>query len=91
VQWQPRNDLAIDIGYVGNLGRHQVIPVPFNQPGIAGPNNNIHGETSSYGYNYQGAQYNDYEGGNVDHRVPYIGYAAESIDYKAAGIDATTR
>ena len=87
VQWQPRNDLAIDIGYVGNLGRHQVIPVPFNQPGIAGPNNNIHGETSSYGYNYQGAQYNDYEGGNVDHRVPYTGYAAESIDYKAAGID----
>ena len=37
VQWQPRNDLAIDIGYVGNLGRHQVIPVPFNQPGIAAP------------------------------------------------------
>src|SRR6202012_6173239 len=27
-------------------------------------------------------------GGNVDHRVPYIGYAAESIDYKAAGVDA---
>ena len=30
----------------------------------------------------------DYEGGNVDLRVPYIGYAAESIDYKAAGVDA---
>ncbi|HEY4010134.1 MAG TPA: hypothetical protein VGM11_08290, partial [Acidobacteriaceae bacterium] len=30
----------------------------------------------------------DYEGGNVDHRVPYIGYAAESIGYKAAGVDA---
>jgi hypothetical protein len=30
----------------------------------------------------------DYEGGNVDHRVPYIGYAAESIDYKAAGVDS---
>ena len=29
-----------------------------------------------------------YEGGNVDHRVPYTGYAAESIDYKAAGVDA---
>ncbi len=28
------------------------------------------------------------EGGNVDLRVPYIGYAAESIDYKAAGVDA---
>jgi hypothetical protein len=88
IQWQPRNDVAIEIGYVGNLGRHQVIPVPFNQPGIAGPNNPIHGETSSYGYNYEGSQWIDYEGGNVDHRVPYIGYAAESIDYKAAGVDA---
>ncbi|MGD0987953.1 MAG: TonB-dependent receptor, partial [Candidatus Sulfotelmatobacter sp.] len=31
IQWQPRNDLAIDIGYVGNLGRHEVVPLPFNQ------------------------------------------------------------
>ena len=30
----------------------------------------------------------NYEGGNVDLRVPYIGYAAESIGYKAAGVDA---
>jgi hypothetical protein len=95
IQWQPRNDLAIDIGYVGNLGRHQVIPVPFNQPGIASPSSPIHGETASYGYNVGGATLNngasydaDYEGGNVDHRVPYVGYAAESIDYKAAGVDA---
>ncbi|MGB6694763.1 MAG: hypothetical protein WBE56_11300, partial [Terracidiphilus sp.] len=28
-----------------------------------------------------------YEGGNVDLRVPYIGYAAESITYLAEGID----
>ncbi len=95
VQWQPRNDLAIELGYVGNLGRHQVIPVPFNQPGIASPNHPIHGEHYSYGYNVQGATLPDgtgydfdYEGGNIDHRVPYIGYAAESIDYKAAGVDA---
>jgi len=95
IQWQPRPDVAIELGYVGNLGRHQVIPVPFNQPGIASPTNTIHGENYSYGYNVAGATlpngngYDaDYEGGNVDHRVPYIGYAAESIDYKAAGIDA---
>ena len=94
VQWQPRNDLAIDVGYVGNLGRHQVIPVPFNQAGIAAPSHPINGEIYSYGYTVGGAtladgsQYDaDYEGGNVDHRVPYTGYAAESIDYKAAGID----
>ena len=30
----------------------------------------------------------NYEGGNVDLRVPYIGYAAESIAYRAAGVDA---
>ena len=95
IQWQPRNDLAIELGYVGNLGRHQVIPIPFNQPGIASPSSPIHGQNYSYGYVVQGATlpdgtaYNyDYEGGNVDHRVPYIGYAAESIDYKAAGVDA---
>jgi Carboxypeptidase regulatory-like domain/TonB dependent receptor len=95
IQWQPRNDLAITLGYVGNLGRHQVVPVPFNQPGIASPTHTIHGEKYSYGYNVLGASLpngsdyrEDYEGGNVDHRVPYIGYAAESIDYRAAGVDA---
>jgi Carboxypeptidase regulatory-like domain/TonB dependent receptor len=95
IQWQPRNDLAVELGYVGNIGRHQVIPVPFNQPGIASPTSPINGEKYSYGYNVQGANLPDgtgydydYEGGNIDHRVPYIGYAAESIDYKAAGVDA---
>jgi hypothetical protein len=98
VQWQPTNSIAVELGYVGNLGRHQVIPVPFNQPGIASPTSPIHGETKSYGYIVEGATLNgsptgpdydeDYEGGNVDHRVPYTGFAAESIDYKAAGIDA---
>ena len=84
-----------ELGYVGNLGRHQVIPVPFNQPNIASPHHPINGEHYSYGYNVQGANLPDgtgydydYEGGNIDHRVPYIGYAAESIDYKAAGVDA---
>jgi hypothetical protein len=95
IQWQPRNDLLLELGYVGNVGRHQVIPVPFNQPGIASPSHQIHGESYSYGYNVQGANLPDgtgydydYEGGNIDHRVPYIGYAAESIDYRAAGVDA---
>ena len=37
IQWQPRNDLVIDIGYVGNLGRHEVVPLPFNQARIASP------------------------------------------------------
>ena len=101
IQWQPRNDLAIELGYVGNLGRHQVIPVPFNQPKIASPGNpalagGAFQQNYTYGYTVGGGatlpdgsfyMAND-EGGNVDLRVPYIGYAAESISYKAAGIDA---
>ncbi len=105
IQWQPRNDFAFEIGYVGNVGRHQVIPVPFNQPNIASPTNVLLSQTPcpqsySYGYNVnfgplptgscfgsQASYLLNYEGGNVDLRVPYIGYAAESIDYRAAGVD----
>ena len=98
VQWQPRNDLAIEIGYVGNLGRHQVIPTPFNQSQIASPTNPIRGQNYSYGYTIldssgnhinlpDGSPYlSNFEGGNVDLRVPYIGYSGESIDYRAAGV-----
>ena len=89
-----RNDLAVDIGYVGNLGRHQVIPIPFNQPGIATPASPIHGQQYTYGYqvvgpagaettarllqlpNGQGPYLSMYEGGNVDLRVPYVGYSS---------------
>ncbi len=110
VQWQPRNDIAVDIGYVGTVSRHQVIPVPFNQPGIASPSNPIQpikgdvADQQNYTYGYtlidnendfdfqtlpDGTTYQlNAEGGNVDLRVPYLGYAAESIDYKAAGIAA---
>jgi len=113
IQWQPRNDLAIEIGYVGNLGRHEVIPVPFNQAQIASPSHPIRPGTPyeqdyTYGYTivtqpggftpinlppgslptsntpYQ----SNFEGGNVDLRVPYIGYSAESESYTAAGISA---
>jgi hypothetical protein len=49
-QWQPTNDLAFTLGYTGNLGRHGVIPLPLNEPGIATPSNPIHGETATYGF-----------------------------------------
>jgi hypothetical protein len=101
IQWQPRNDLAIDIGYVGNLGRHEVIPIPFNQAGIATPTHPIHGQQYSYGYTVvdgnfnpltlpdgQGPMLATYEGGNIDLRVPYVGYSAESESYDAAGVSA---
>ena len=116
IQWQPRHDVAIEIGYVGNLGRHEVIPVPFNQPGIATPTNPIHPNSQNpqqYTYGYTVSQYQygppinlpsnaicptsnstgcpflaTFEGGNVDLRVPYIGYSAESDSYNAAGVSA---
>ena len=120
LQWQPRNDLMVEVGYVGNLGRHQIIPLPFNQAQIATPTNPTHpngkalpGNASvtqyySYGYTVldsntylpicvndpteQNCQYGqmqqNYEGGNVDLRVPYIGYSSESEAYTAAGISA---
>ena len=43
IQWQPRNDLAVDIGYVNALGRHEVIPIPFNQPRVATTSNPLCG------------------------------------------------
>ncbi len=123
VQWQPRNDLVITIGYVGNLGRHEIVPLPFNQAGIATPANPIHGQKYTYGYTVQGppgcnptlnpaacaavpgcdpatqtstacspiglpdgsTMLENFEGGNIDLRVPYIGYSSESLSYTAAG------
>ena len=101
IQWQPRNDIMIEAGYVGNLGRHLVIPVPFNQAQIASPTHPINGQQYSYGYqllnpdfstanlpNNQGPYLNTYEGGNIDLRVPYVGYSSESLSYNAQGISA---
>jgi Carboxypeptidase regulatory-like domain len=115
VQWQPRNDLAIDIGYVGNLGRHEIVPIPFNQAQIACPVKNAScvgpllagspfEQDYTYGYSIQqpgcftslqactidlpnGQPYQvNFEGGNADLRVPYIGYSSESESYTAAGL-----
>jgi hypothetical protein len=106
IQWQPRHDLMVEVGYVGNLGRHEVVPLPFNQAQIASPTNPIRAGTPfeqdyTYGYSIvqpggftpqtlpNGQPYQQtFEGGNVDLRVPYIGYSAESESYTAAGISA---
>jgi hypothetical protein len=107
IQWQPRNDLVFEVGYVGNLGRHAIVPLPFNQAQVASPTNPIRAGTPveqdyTYGYSIltnaamftpqslpNGQPYQQtFEGGNVDLRVPYIGYSAESESYTAAGISA---
>ncbi|MGA2907066.1 MAG: carboxypeptidase regulatory-like domain-containing protein [Terracidiphilus sp.] len=104
IQWQPTSDTLVDIGYVGNRGRHAVVPVPLNTPGFATPNNPIWGETASYGFevlnqNVCGSVYCDYapiagepwnteDGGNTDFRVPYIGFSPNASYYKTAGNSA---
>jgi hypothetical protein len=113
-QWQPRNNLVLEMGYVGNVGRHQVVPIPVNQAQIATPDKPVNGQYYSYGNEVQTAgnyycygpcspatvpgipskgvapetYQSEYEGGNIDLRVPYLGYAAESETYKAAGVSA---
>ena len=49
LQWQPKNDLVMSIAYIGNHGLHQVIPIPFNQPGIATAANPINNQNVTYG------------------------------------------
>jgi hypothetical protein len=104
VQFQPRPDLAISIGYNGNRGRHAVIPIPFNEPVIATATNSIHGETDTYGFevlnaNTSGDEYGDYspiasepwnseDGGNADFRTPYIGYSPNAALFKTVGNSA---
>ncbi len=108
IQWQPRHDLTVEVGYVGNLGRHEVVPLPFNQARIASPTHPmlvgspVGEQDYTYGYSIvdapgsfnpinlpNGQPYQEtFEGGNVDLRVPYIGYSSESESYTAAGISA---
>jgi hypothetical protein len=98
IQYQLTKDMAATFGYSGNRSRHLVVPVPFNEPGIATPTNPINGETSSYGYEVlntavtsgkyytpiSSEPYDTYSGGNIDLRVPYVGYSPNAALYKAA-------
>jgi hypothetical protein len=104
MQWQPRNDLAVTIGYSGTRGRHSVIPIPFNEPGLATPDNPIHGETATYGFevlntNVAGDSDGDFaaigsepwnseDGGNADFRAPYIGFSPNAALFKTVGQSA---
>ncbi len=96
MQWQPRTDFVFDIGYVGNHGRHGVVPIPFNQPQIATASNPVNGETATYGYQVTDTNFNPlttepfntYDGGNTDLRTPFLGYSVNSVTYRAVGVSA---
>jgi len=104
LQWQPVSTVAILVGYTGNRGRHSVIPIPLNEPGIATASNPIWGETSSYGMetmnqnnqvdvNYDYAPiavepWATFDAGNTDFRAPYVGYSPNAAFFKTVGVSA---
>ena len=103
VQWQPTNTVAVLIGYTGNRGRHAVIPIPINEPGIATPTNPIWGETSTYGMDVMNQNnpncgydycpiavepWNTFDAGNTDFRTPYVGFSPNAADFKTVGVSA---
>lgn len=56
LQWQPKNNLVMTLGYIGNHGVHEIIPLPFNQAQIATAQNPLltggpYQQIYSYGYN----------------------------------------
>jgi hypothetical protein len=86
VQYQPLDSVVLTLGYVGNHGANQILPIPFNQGQIATASNPINGQTSSYGFNIVPSEnIATYEGGNSDLRAPYLGYSTNSVLYQAKG------
>jgi hypothetical protein len=100
LQWQPRNDVVITFGYVGNHGVHETIPLPFNQAKIATPQNPLLAggpfqQNYSYGYSVPGvaAENNQtltdgFPTGNASLRAPYIGYDPNSVYTKTVGMSS---
>ena len=102
IQWQPRNDLAIEAWLRGQPGPppgHSGAIQPAGHRFALQPRARRRRLPAELQLRLQRRRTRsarptappylaNYEGGNVDLRVPYIGYAAESIAYKAAGVDA---
>ena len=94
LQYQFGNNWLFTLGYVGNHGVHEVLPIPFNQPNIATPQNPVNGQIYSYGGVtplYLNAEPYDPApeyAGNAPGRVPYIGYDMNSVLYEAEGISS---
>src|SRR5581483_5189046 len=100
LQWQPRNDLVLTVGYIGNHGVHEPIPIPFNQPGVATPSHPINGQIYSYGFQAQDPNYNtllteqvqttigEFAGsdGNTALRTPFVGFNPNADFWKAEGV-----
>ncbi len=93
LQYQVLPRIVTSVGYTGNHGVHQTVPLPFNQPLVATPQSPVNGQIYSYGYNaqYQTGDrlltepYSTNTGGNTDLRTPYIGYSPNSVAWSTVG------
>ena len=97
-QWQPRNAWVVTLGYVGNHGVHEIIPLPFNQAQVATPQHQLlvggpNVQSYSYGWQVPGVSVENtqtlvdgFATGNAALRAPYIGYDPNSVSYQARGI-----
>jgi hypothetical protein len=93
LQWQPKNDLVLTLGYIGNHGVHQ-------PPAIATPAHPVNGQIYSYGYQASDANFNpllteqvqttigEFAGsdGNTALRTPYIGFNPNADFWTAEGV-----
>lgn len=88
IQYQLSNSWLFSVGYVGNHGTHEILPIPFNQPLVATASHPVNGQTSSYGLNQVASETisTGEFAGNAPVRVPYMGYDMNSVLYQAEGI-----
>jgi len=100
LQWQPKNNVVLTMAYIGNHGVHQPIPIPFNQPQVATPTNPVNGQTYSYGFQAQDANFNTllteqvqttigafaFSDGNTALRTPYTGFNPNADYWRAEGV-----
>ena len=98
LQWQPINTWVVTLGYVGNHGVHEIIPLPFNQAQLATPTHHLlvggpNEQQYSYGWQVPGVAVENvqtlvagFTTGNAALRAPYIGYDPNSTSYQARGI-----
>jgi hypothetical protein len=97
-QWQPLNSWVFSLGYVGNHGVHEIVPLPFNQAQIATPQHPLlaggpNQQNYSYGWQVPGVSVENtqtivagFATGNAALRVPFIGYDPNSVSYQAKGV-----
>jgi hypothetical protein len=98
LQWQPFNTILINVAYIGNHAVHLVMPIPFNQAQIATPQNpTLKGgpfqQNFSYAYNVTSQEtlstiVAGFGAGNVDLRVPFIGFEPNSDFNEAEGVSS---